>query len=108
MFDASRAAVLVQCFIITIHYRPCMVYFLAEVTAMRVAQPVLLRDEQRTTLERWSRGRSTPVRTMERARMILMAAEGNLRVPTWGFDSLMRRGGYPRFYRGQSDRAGIS
>jgi len=43
---------------------------------MRVAAPVALTVEQRTTLERWSRGRRTPVRLMERARMVLMAAEG--------------------------------
>ena len=43
---------------------------------MRVAQAVVLTEEQRVALERWSRGRSTPVRLMERARMVLMAAEG--------------------------------
>lgn len=45
---------------------------------MRVAQVVVLTDEERATLERWSRGRSTPVRLMERATMILMAADGGL------------------------------
>jgi transposase len=35
-----------------------------------------LTDEQRATLERWSHGRSTPVRVMERATMVLLAAQG--------------------------------
>ncbi len=43
---------------------------------MRVAQTVVLTKEQRATLQRWSRGRSTPVRVMERAAMVLLAAEG--------------------------------
>lgn len=45
---------------------------------MRVAQAVVLMEEERATLERWSRGRSTPVRLMERAKMVLMAADGSL------------------------------
>jgi len=44
--------------------------------AMRVAAKITITDEQRVTLKRWARGRSTPVRLMYRARMILMAAEG--------------------------------
>jgi transposase len=43
---------------------------------MRVAVKITVTDEQRATLERWARGRSTPVRLMERAQMILMAADG--------------------------------
>jgi transposase len=43
---------------------------------MRVAPAVTLTDEQRLTLEKWSRGRSTPVRMMERAQMVLMASQG--------------------------------
>lgn len=43
---------------------------------MRVAVKIMVTDEQRATLQRWARGRSTPVRLMHRARMILMAAEG--------------------------------
>lgn len=43
---------------------------------MRVAQGVTLTVEQRVTLERWSRGRSTPVRVMERATMVLLASQG--------------------------------
>lgn len=42
---------------------------------MRVAAKITITDEQRATLQRWARGRSTPVRLMHRARMILMAAE---------------------------------
>jgi transposase len=43
---------------------------------MRVARAVALTDEERLTLEKWSRGRSTPVRLMERAQMLLMASQG--------------------------------
>jgi transposase len=43
---------------------------------MRVACAITLTDEQRRTLERWARGRSTPVRLMQRAKIVLMAAEG--------------------------------
>jgi DNA-binding CsgD family transcriptional regulator len=44
--------------------------------AMRVAPAITVTDEERTVLERWARGRSTPARLVERARMILMAADG--------------------------------
>jgi transposase len=43
---------------------------------MRVAVSVELTDEERTRLEGWSRGRRTPVRLAQRARIILLAAEG--------------------------------
>ena len=43
---------------------------------MRVAPKVLLTDEQQTTLQRWSRGRTTPARLVRRARIVLLAAEG--------------------------------
>ena len=43
---------------------------------MRVAPRVLLTDEQRMTLQRWSRGRSTPARLVRRAQIVLRAAEG--------------------------------
>lgn len=43
---------------------------------MRVARAVALTDPERLTLEKWSRGRSTPVRRMERAQMLLMASQG--------------------------------
>jgi transposase len=43
---------------------------------MRRACQITLSDEDRTTLERWSRGRSTPARLVTRARVVLAAAEG--------------------------------
>lgn len=47
---------------------------------MRVAPAVELSDEQRSTLEQWARGRSLPARQVERARIVLMAANGELDV----------------------------
>ncbi len=46
--------------------------------AMKSARRITLTDDERTTLTRWSRGRSTPVRLMERARIVLLAAEGKM------------------------------
>ena len=43
---------------------------------MRVAPPVELAPGERTQLETWSRGRSTPLRLVLRARIVLRAAEG--------------------------------
>ena len=43
---------------------------------MRIAPKVTVTDQQRQTLERWARGRSTPVRLMQRAGIVLGAAEG--------------------------------
>jgi transposase len=43
---------------------------------MRIAPKVTVTDEDRKTLERWARGRSAPVRLMQRAKIVLMAAEG--------------------------------
>ena len=43
---------------------------------MRVAQALTLAEEQRVTLVRWSRGRSTPARLVLRAQIALRAAEG--------------------------------
>jgi len=43
---------------------------------MRVAPTVELSEEQREILTRWSHGRSTPHRLMQRARIVLLAAEG--------------------------------
>ena len=43
---------------------------------MRVAPGIELSDEQRTALEAWANGRKTPVRVAERARVVLLAAEG--------------------------------
>lgn len=43
---------------------------------MRVAPQVVLTEEQRTTLRRWSRGRTTPTRLVRRSQIVLLAAEG--------------------------------
>ena len=43
---------------------------------MRVAQPIELTESEIKTLSRWSRGRRTPTRSMKRAKIVLMAAEG--------------------------------
>ena len=43
---------------------------------MRTAQRIVLRDEERVTLESWSRGRSTPARLVLRAKIVLAAASG--------------------------------
>jgi len=43
---------------------------------MRVAQPVVLNDSQQQTLEQWSRARSLPARQVERAKVVLLAAQG--------------------------------
>jgi DNA-binding NarL/FixJ family response regulator len=43
---------------------------------MRVAQPITLDPAQRQTLEQQSRARSLPARQVERARIVLRAADG--------------------------------
>jgi hypothetical protein len=43
---------------------------------MRPARELTLSDADRTTLERWPRGRSTQARLVTRARLVLAAAEG--------------------------------
>jgi transposase len=43
---------------------------------MRVARPVLLSPEQRKTLEYRARARRAPARSVERARIVLLAAGG--------------------------------
>jgi transposase len=45
---------------------------------MKSAPRITLTDEQRRVLTRWSRGRSTPVRQMQRAKIVLLAAEGKM------------------------------
>ena len=45
---------------------------------MKIAPEIILTDEERTTLERWSRGRSTPARLVLRSRIVLLAAEGKM------------------------------
>lgn len=43
---------------------------------MRVAPPIVLDAVQQTTLEQWARSRSVPARQVERAQIVLSAAEG--------------------------------
>jgi transposase len=43
---------------------------------MRVAPPIVLDAVQQTTLEQWARSRSVPARQVERAKIVLSAAEG--------------------------------
>jgi len=43
---------------------------------MRVAPQIELSDEDRKILLQWSRGRSTPARVVQRAKIVLLAAEG--------------------------------
>ena len=43
---------------------------------VRVAPRITLKDEDRQTLERWARGRSTPARLVLRAKVVLAAARG--------------------------------
>jgi len=43
---------------------------------MRIACTVTITDDERKTLERWSRGRRTPARLVLRAKIVLLAADG--------------------------------
>lgn len=43
---------------------------------MRTAETIVLSPEERAALETWARGRSYPMRLMQRARIIQMAADG--------------------------------
>jgi transposase len=43
---------------------------------MRVAKTIVLTEAERVTLTKWSRGRSTPSRLVQRAKIVLAAAEG--------------------------------
>src|SRR3989304_1914393 len=45
---------------------------------MKIAPRIALTHEERTALERWSRGRSTPARLVLRSRIVLLAAEGKM------------------------------
>ena len=51
---------------------------------MRVAPQITLTSEQRTILQRWARGRTTPMRLVRRAQIVLLAAEGkqNIKIAT--------------------------
>jgi transposase len=44
---------------------------------MRIAPQITLSEEERATLIKWSRGRSTPSRTVQRANIVLLAADGH-------------------------------
>jgi transposase len=50
--------------------------FQREDKTMRVAPSISLSDEDRKVLIRWARGRSTPARLVQRANIVLRAAEG--------------------------------
>src|ERR1700745_954805 len=43
---------------------------------MRIAPAITLSSDQQATLEQWARSRSLPARVVERARIVLLAAEG--------------------------------
>lgn len=43
---------------------------------MRIAPQIDLSDEELETLVKWSRGRSTPTRVVQRAKIVLLAADG--------------------------------
>jgi transposase len=43
---------------------------------MRIATSIILNEADREVLQRWARGRSTPARLVQRAKIILRAAEG--------------------------------
>lgn len=43
---------------------------------MRIARAIVLTANERVTLTKWSRGRSTPARLVQRAKIILAAADG--------------------------------
>ena len=45
---------------------------------MKQAPQITLAEVDRAKLARWSRGRSTPVRLMQRAKIVLLAAEGKM------------------------------
>lgn len=43
---------------------------------MRIAPMIVLKDDERKLLVKWSRGRSTPARLVQRASIVLLAAKG--------------------------------
>lgn len=45
---------------------------------MRIAPAIVVSEEDRLTLQRWARGRTTPARLVLRAKIILLAAAGRL------------------------------
>ncbi len=51
---------------------------------MRVAPQITLADKERATLRRWARGRTTPMRLVRRAQIVLLAAEGKQNIEIAG------------------------
>jgi hypothetical protein len=45
---------------------------------MRVAKTITISSDERKTLGKWARGRSTPARLILRAKIVLAAADGKL------------------------------
>src|SRR5207247_9249881 len=43
---------------------------------MRIASPIVLSEEERAVLSTWTRGRSLPLRLIQRAQIVVMAAQG--------------------------------
>jgi transposase len=58
---------------------------------MRIAQPIELSENEFKTLTSWSRGRRIPVRLMKRAKIVLMAAEGDQNKTIAGLLGISRR-----------------
>lgn len=70
---------LVYCLTSVGFYRSLTGYILGrEDVAMKLASRITMTDEQGDVFTRWSRGRSTPVRLMQRAKIVLLAAEGTM------------------------------
>ena len=57
---------------------------------MRVAQPIELTGSEIKRLTSWSRGGRTPTRSMKRAKIVLMAAQGEQNKPLPSFWELTR------------------
>jgi hypothetical protein len=68
-------------------------------TLLRIAPLIELSAEQRTTLEAWANGRKSQVRVADRARVVLLAAEGKQSWKIVAIDGLMAcfTGGWPDF-----------
>ena len=45
---------------------------------MRIATTITLNEADREVLQRWARGRSTPARLVQRAKIVLRAAEPDM------------------------------
>jgi hypothetical protein len=43
---------------------------------MRIAAPIILSEQERGVLKVWARGRKLPLRLIQRAQIVVMAAEG--------------------------------